>query len=171
MALTIRKSEVLKILSETYHDIPTWMLFQVILPLLLIGLAVLPLWIVQRIKSAYAYIFGNGAFFIFAILLLTGVFSTVIQARNFSTRLGRSIKLSYLWAEGLIMLVAFIFVFLYAVNICHIYDCAIVEKISLSEVLIKLRKWSWYGLIGAGSAIFFVLFELLATKKAILKAR
>ena len=159
------------VLAQTYYDVPTWMVFQVIVPLVLVGLAVVPLWVGEQIKSAYAYIFGNGAFFIFAILLSVDVLSMIIEARTFSTRLEREIKLSHLWGEGLTVLVAFVFVYLYAANIFHICHCAIVQKMSLPEVIVRLRTWSKYGLIGAVGAISFALCELLAIRKALLKAR
>jgi hypothetical protein len=171
MAHTIAKNKVLELLSKTYYDVPTWMLFQVIVPLLLVGLAVLPLRLVEQIRSAYAYIFGNGAFFIFAVLLLVGVFTLIIQARSFSTKLEAGIKLSYVWGEGLTMVVAIIFVYCYAVNVSTIYDSAIVRKMELQELLVRLRRWSLYGLVGAGGAILFGLCELLATRRALLKAR
>jgi hypothetical protein len=156
----------LEVFAGTIH-LPTWMIFQAALPLAMLALLVFYLCVVEHCKDGYAHVLGKGVVFMFSTLLLLGVMRMIEQAENFAREYGYKIGLRT-W-RAIVLGLSFIFLSLYGMNAYTVLSCELVQKVSELELLDKLRMWSKYGLVGAGTAIFFAVIAVSQTIKALLK--
>ena len=159
-------TDCLEILAQTIG--PSWALYQVFLPLFPIAALVLYLQGIEKIGSASAHILGKGVILIFSTLLLLGVFRIIRQARLFSQKLARDINLPYQW-EDRILVLAFIFLLFYGINVSTVYYCQLVQKVEQAQLILKLKMWSIWGIIGGVAAIFFAWAGISRTIRALLE--
>jgi hypothetical protein len=143
-----------------------WVLFQVVFPIILIGLPVLWFHIMKGTVGAFEHLLGKGILLMFSGLLLMGVFRTINQARLFVREFEQNVGLDKYQAFILVLGIALLL--LYAVNVTLVYSCELEQDMSKVELFGDLVDWTYVGMFGVLVAIVFSFVGMYCVNRALL---